>query len=404
MLMLIYACIHTLIGVYRGTEIENIREDDDICLALFNTLFQQVVTVYKSGVVTVNFVEDNSIVTVFDVSTTARPGATPGASSAKNSATSKGAGGTAGGGGGKGTEHNEEDNYSDAGADAGNRHGHGNNRNNNRRSSSSSTRAGGGANDGAIDDDNDDEALQIEPFVTHCCFDKLQRRLVVTTREQTIQLWNFNNGECLQIVEPQLPTMKFNIPLGNIRISALSCDDAFLGVRKAVRKFMFYGSTNGFAIGSQDVDGDFQEEPNFVLIEKERTKFKSIGDAGGSIGVTGGVKDVGARGTAAAGGAGHSNIDDLQQQQSVISSEASFSSASGSISLYSSNSHTTCTATDATAASLGYGALSDSLRLNAKAPVAPTAVFSAPFHNSFDTLKGHSSKYCYCFRCAIIID
>lgn len=33
---------------------ENIREDDDICAALYNSLFQQIVTVFKSGFVTVH--------------------------------------------------------------------------------------------------------------------------------------------------------------------------------------------------------------------------------------------------------------------------------------------------------------------------------------------------------------
>jgi hypothetical protein len=258
-------------------------------------------------------VEDNSIVTVFDVSTTA--------SSPQEEAMggSPGKGNSSGGNGGGASKkghvvHSGGVAEDDDGQSVGGSH------------------HGVGANSGG-DSIGADGDMQMEPFVTNCCFDKLQRRLVVSTREQVIQLWNFNNGECLQVVQPQLPTMKFNIPLGNVRISAISCDDAFLGVRKTVRKFMFFGSTNGFAIGLQDVEGDFQEEPNFVLIEKSKTKFAlTDGPSKNNGGVVG--------------------LDD----DSIVSSEASFSSASGSVSLYSSE------ATGVTTQTVGTGSRNDTFQ------------------------------------------
>lgn len=92
------------------------------------------------------------------------------------------------------------------------------------------------------------------PFITLACFDKLLRRLIITTKQNEIQLWNFNSGECLQIIQPQLPTMKNNIPINNFNFTALSCDDVFLGIRKSLRKFIFFGGDNGFVFGLQDCD------------------------------------------------------------------------------------------------------------------------------------------------------
>ena len=53
----IYVYIFNRGNVYRGTESENVREDDDICVALYNNLFQQVITVHRSGVVMVHLLE-----------------------------------------------------------------------------------------------------------------------------------------------------------------------------------------------------------------------------------------------------------------------------------------------------------------------------------------------------------
>ena len=237
----------------RGAEIDNIREDDDISVALFNSLFQQVVTVYKSGFITVNYVEDNSIVTVFDVSSTASINDEKMPTSPSKCKTTKV----------KKSGKNQDIVTEDCSIAQGSKTKTKTKTKTKNTVNSAGHSAGKRSNNHQVDvavhhdpingGSHEEETMQMKPFISHCCFDKLQRRLVVSTREQTIQLWNFNNGECLQIIEPQLPSMKFNIPLGDIRISALSCNDAFLGIRKTVRKFMFFGSTNGFAFGLQDI-------------------------------------------------------------------------------------------------------------------------------------------------------
>lgn len=96
---------------------------------------------------------------------------------------------------------------------------------------------------------------------------QLQRRLMVITRRRTIQMWNFNTGELLDSIKPHFPVGKAGVSFDVNVITSANFDDAYLGPRKAQKKLILLGNDSGAVFCFEDLKGDVDSEPAFVLVQ-----------------------------------------------------------------------------------------------------------------------------------------
>lgn len=99
----------------------------------------------------------------------------------------------------------------------------------------------------------------------------------MVTRYQSVQLFNFNCGECLEIFQPSLPICKYGYFLGPQFLSSLTFEHVLVGERKFERKLLLTGSDSGCIFGILDDNGTIFPEPAVTLVRPESSYASSSG-------------------------------------------------------------------------------------------------------------------------------
>jgi WD40 repeat protein len=131
--------------------------------------------------------------------------------------------------------------------------------------------------------------------VKHACLDKRQRRLLVNTFDDRIELWNFNNSQLLSEFRPMISSLKDPLPTGLDSLSRLSSSsvasdgskhnakmnfeahaqnsiscmlyDTAIPARKgaSLRKYIIVGTEQGLIYGCEELAADVDNTPTITF-------------------------------------------------------------------------------------------------------------------------------------------
>lgn len=113
------------------------------------------------------------------------------------------------------------------------------------------------------------------PFINSALFDKSQRRLIVITNSNIIQVWNFHNGTMLKEVTPRVSPFVYPSLLRNgvnegvvYNITAATYESVYISSQRSYKKMLLFG-TNVNIISSLLEETELEDEPLFNLHKPE---------------------------------------------------------------------------------------------------------------------------------------
>ena len=216
-------------GVERSSEDAVQEEKEDLRAALYNESFRQAVIVMSSGSVRVYNVHDGSVAAKFCISAGGeRPESKSGGANGENTVSSA--------------------------------NGNNNNISNNNNETKKDPVTGLGM-----------------PLIAGARLDKSERRLIICTTDNEIQLWNFNNGQCMKVIRPRIPVVVLQAVASlQYSVTALIYENVLGTARRDLRRFLIFGTDLGYACSLEE-RASIHEEPSFCLIRASNNRNPSDG-------------------------------------------------------------------------------------------------------------------------------
>lgn len=113
------------------------------------------------------------------------------------------------------------------------------------------------------------------PIVKFACFDKQHRRLIITRCDGLIQTWNFINGSCISSIKPILLSNNFSSSSPE-SISTVSYEISLIKQREKQKKFLVVGTESGMISCLQDLGEEFDSSPSECFRRTKEEKNDSL--------------------------------------------------------------------------------------------------------------------------------
>jgi len=216
-------------GVERSSEDAVQEEKEDLRAALYNESFRQAVIVMSSGSVRVYNVNDGSVAAKFCISA---------------------------GGERPESKSSSGDNIVSSAANTSTKNIANNNNNN-----------------GNNNETKKDPVTGLGmPLIAGARLDKSERRLIICTTDNEIQLWNFNNGQCMKVIRPRIPVVVLQAVASlQYNVTALIYENVLGTARRDLRRFLIFGTDLGYACSLEE-RASIHEEPSFCLIRASNNR------------------------------------------------------------------------------------------------------------------------------------